>query len=151
MSTVTKGEREMIELLAQYDGIAIDAFEADERTPEAQGYFKAVKAMIDAGLRLAYSDNLKNGAVKENASSAAELVDALAKHSGYPAAWLDEVVANEGAEGKAGVEAAQAKGYKRACAAMAAAGLRGAWVDDRLQTFDDAPHGYMTSEKKISL
>ena len=149
MTAISKGEREMVELLAQYGGIALAEIETEQRTPTAQGYYKAIVAMIDAGWRYAYNDNQVDGKLtSEGAADEREIVEALAKHSNYSSEWLETAAADEGAEGKAGDVAAMAAGYSQACKAMAAAGFKGAWVDSRMQPVGNH-HGYMAKNSYV--
>ena len=140
MSTITTGERELIDVLAQHDGIPAAEIEKDVNAPEAQGFHKAVRAMVDAGLRSAWEDNA--GVATANADDERAIVEGLAKHSGFTVEFLKDAAEDAGAEGKAGVLAAQAAGYEKACKAAAAAGFRAAWVDDRKQPVGSS-HGWI--------
>lgn len=146
MHDITKGERELIDVLAGYDGIPASEIEKDERAPEATGFYKAVRAMVDAGLRSAFNDNAVEGKLEtEGAAKGRDIAEAISKHSDYTLEYLNEIAADEGAEGKAGQLAAMADGYKKACDAAAAAGFKPAWVDDRRQAVGNS-HGWIARD-----
>ena len=140
---VSEGDQQLLKVLASYGGmdpqavvsmITADSVEAkaSNECAEARGYFTAIKAMIDAGLRSAWIDN---GDGLEPSSTEQDFAVRLAQHGGYPAEWLEEATAADAAEGKAAANAAEAAGYKKALAAMVAAGFKTAWIDNRKQMF----------------
>ena len=70
MSSITKGEHEMIDALIPHGGfdaewmeqwIDSDNLEGKQavEAAQAQGYYRAIKAMVDAGFRTAWADNRK--------------------------------------------------------------------------------------------
>ncbi|MGI6031914.1 MAG: hypothetical protein ACOX69_00635 [Coriobacteriales bacterium] len=140
MSTITKGEREIIDVLALHDGIPAAEIEKDLQAPEMQGYHKAVRAMVDAGFRKAWEDNAEK--VVENSDDVIALEEGLAKHSNFTVEFIKDVTAEGEGEGKQNVFFQQVKGYERACQAASNAGFRAAWVDDRMQPVGNN-HGWI--------
>ena len=141
---VTAGEKQMLDIFAQFGGkdadavvasITADSVEAKSsiESAEVRGYFRAVRAMIDSGMRRAWEDNGNCG--HEPSCTAHDFAVRLAQHGGYPAEWLEEIAALEGADGKMAQNAAEARGYNQALNAIVAAGFKTAWIDDRKQMF----------------
>lgn len=157
--SITKGEREIVNYLAENGGFPLEKVEQyansedlDEKNGEeclqVLGYYQGVKAAMDASFRTAWEDNIKGGTAGEG-SSEADLIDALWRHGGYPAEWLEQVTNEGDSEQKAASKISRAEGYKKAIAAMSAAGFRAEWVDNRSAHLDVQPHGYMVREKKM--
>lgn len=134
---VIESQRIVLDTLAQFGGPSADYIESmvlckdletrgSVEAAEARGYFHAVRTMVDAGFRYGIEDD---GLATEPACTERELIDALARHDGFPAEWLENL------EGLPANKEAESKGYLNGIRTAIKAGFKLNWVDNRKYHF----------------
>lgn len=134
---IIESQRVVLDTLAQFGGPSTDYIESmvlckdlevrgSAEAAEGRGYFHAVRTMVDAGFRYGIETD---GLASEPACTERELIDALAKHDGFPYEWLESL------EGRPELVVAESKGYLKAIEIAVKAGFKLNWVDNRKQHF----------------